>query len=294
MGECPVNVKTKSGHVLAGGALLALGLLMGCQETLFKRSTGDGPGQTVARVAGEEITMSQYNFELARLGASGESTDKNTQKAIIDALADRTLLSVEAKKRQLHKEPRVVQAMEAAKNQILVQAYLEDKLSSLSEPTRAEAVDYFDKHPELFGKRRMMDVRMVKIGSTEFDERSRKALDQSKSMDDILQGLQARGINYQVGATPQGMNGFPPDVIQRLQQMGKGDKLVVAGNDSVTVLYLYDVKPSPLTFSEAELQIRYALQTQKRQDAIKAELDRLRGENKTEYLLKSEASRAPQ
>ena len=85
------------------------------------------------------------------------------------------------------------------------------------------------------------------------------------------------------------MGSLPDLVVGKLQNLPKGEKLIVSANDGLTILFLLDSKPSPVTLSEAELQIRNALQTQKRQQAAQSEIERLRTEYKTEYLVKTEA-----
>ncbi len=83
-------------------------------------SGGDALGQVVARVNGEEITVSQVNAELASVGANGQDT-KAVQEDVLRAIVLRTLMRQAATKHKLDRKPEVRLLMDAARDKVLAE-----------------------------------------------------------------------------------------------------------------------------------------------------------------------------
>ena len=100
--------------------LAALGLLASCGD---KKASEEKVGQSIVSVNGDEITIHQLNAELQRANVQ-PAQQEMAGKQITKALVDRQILVQEAIKEKLDRNPKVMQAIESAKTQILAQAYL--------------------------------------------------------------------------------------------------------------------------------------------------------------------------
>jgi EpsD family peptidyl-prolyl cis-trans isomerase len=72
------------------------------------------PGQALASVNGDEITVLQLNEELQRAGVQAGQQEV-ASKRLLEGLIDRQLLVAEATKEKLDRDPKVVQAIERAR-----------------------------------------------------------------------------------------------------------------------------------------------------------------------------------
>ena len=134
-------------------ALSFLVLLSGCG--------GGGGGekkaatQVAAKVNKSEITVTQINSALSRAGSLPPEQAKLAGREVLEKLVDQELLIEKAMDKKLDRDPRVMQALESSRRQILAQAYMDQLVSSVSKPTSDEVNAYFSKHPELFSERRI-------------------------------------------------------------------------------------------------------------------------------------------
>jgi peptidyl-prolyl cis-trans isomerase C len=94
------------------------------------------PGQALASVNGEEITVLQLNEELQRAGVGAAQQDA-ASKQLLQVLIDRQLLQSEAAREKLDRDPKVMQAIERAKALIVAQAYMQKRVGNQARPTPA-------------------------------------------------------------------------------------------------------------------------------------------------------------
>src|SRR5882672_6958934 len=64
-------------------------------------------------------------------------------------------LAERARREAIDRAPRVLQAMEAAKSEILARAYLQQVAQAQPRPSAEEVRNYYKQHPELFAQRRL-------------------------------------------------------------------------------------------------------------------------------------------
>ncbi len=114
------------------------------------RAAADRSGQVVAKVNGVEISLARG------AGASG------VQPAL-EKLIDRELLVQRALAAGLERDPEVAESLDAARRQVLAQAYL-DRLSRLArKPSREEVRAFYAENPELFAERRIYRTRALTV-----------------------------------------------------------------------------------------------------------------------------------
>ncbi|MCA1977671.1 MAG: EpsD family peptidyl-prolyl cis-trans isomerase, partial [Thiobacillus sp.] len=264
--------------------LIAAVLATGCGDKKEGADGGDKPAtQVAAKVNGTELTVHQVNFALQRI----PNLDKNNTKAaslqVVKGLVDQELLVQKAEADKLDRDPAVVQALDAARRQILADAYMSRKLGTPAEPSDAEVSDYFNKHPELFSNRKIYRLQEISIKAPkDKQEAIRAQLAASKTLNDFGAWLNAQNIPAKAAQGVKPAEQLPMEILPRLASMPDGQAMVVNTPDGLLVIVLAGSQAQPVTLEQAKPAIARALQQQARQKAAKAELDALRAAAKIE------------
>ncbi|HSD60001.1 MAG TPA: peptidylprolyl isomerase [Burkholderiales bacterium] len=87
---------------------------------------GSGGGEVAATVNGVPISKAKVDFAVKQRTAAGQPDTPEMRNAVKEDLINRELISQEAKKKGVDKQPEVVQQVELAQQQVLVGAYLQD------------------------------------------------------------------------------------------------------------------------------------------------------------------------
>lgn len=265
--------------------LLIAALAAGCGDKKDEVSAQTAPTQVAAKVNGTELTAQQVNYALQRIPNLDKDQAKAASLQMVRNLVDQEVIAQKAVTDKLDSDPTVVQALEAARRQILADAYMNRKLGQPAEPTDAEVADYFAKHPELFAKRKIYRLQEISIKAPQDKhEAIRAKLNASKNLNEFGAWLKAE--NYPVKAA-QGVKAaeqLPLDLLPRLAQIPEGQAMVADVPEGLLVIVVAGAQVQPVTLEQAKPAIARALQTQARQKAAKAELDTLKAAAKIEYL----------
>lgn len=269
--------------------LLIAALVAGCgdkkEETAGVGGSEKATTQVAAKVNGTELTVHQVNYALQRIPNLGKEQTKAASLQVVRNLVDQELLVQKALTDKLDRDPTVVQALDAARRQILAEAYMSRKLGAPSEPSEAEMAEYFNQHPELFSKRKIYRLQEVAIkASQDKEDAIRAQLGASKTLDDFAAWLKAENLPVKVAQGVKPAEQLPLALLPQLAKMPDGQAMVVDAPDGLTVIVLADSQLQPVTLEQAKPAIKQLLQTQARQKAAKAELDSLKAAAKIEYV----------
>jgi EpsD family peptidyl-prolyl cis-trans isomerase len=265
--------------------LTAVGFLASCDK---KNTEADGEakiGQSIVRVNGDEITIHQLNIEMQRANVRPEQQDI-AGKQITKSLVDRQILVQEAVKSKLDRNPNVMQAIESAKAQVLAQAYLESKVPAVA-PTEAEVTSYRIAHPEIFANRKVYVMDEAAFVVDPANAQDVQLLSQTaKTVEDVTAWLDAHQIKYTRSSATHAAETVPAELLAKLSKMVAGDLIFVNGNGRTMVGRVVDVKNVPISDADAKPIIERILAGEGRKKAAEAELARLRGLAKIEYINK--------
>ncbi|MDP1864091.1 MAG: EpsD family peptidyl-prolyl cis-trans isomerase [Thiobacillus sp.] len=266
--------------------LLVAALLLGCGDKKDSAATEDKKAtQVAAKVNDTELTVHQVNYALQRVPNLDKEQAKAASLQVVRNLVEQEIIAQKAMSEKLDRDPNVVQALDAARRQILAEAYMTRKLGTPAEPSDAEVSDYFDKHPELFTKRKI--YRLQEIGITapkEKHEAIRAQLVASKTLNDFADWLKSENLPAKVGQGVKPAEQLPLELLPQLSQMPDGQAMVVNSPDGLLVIVLADSQTQPKTLEQAKPDIARLLQVQARQKAAKIELDALKAAAKIEYM----------
>src|SRR6186713_2531468 len=177
-------------------AVVALALataLAGCGDKKDKPAS-----QTAAKVNKEEITVSQINQVLAQQRAISADQAASANGVILERLIDQELALQKASDQKLDRDPRVMQAIESSRREIIARAYLEKIGEGAPKPAPADVQAYYDKHPALFSNRRIYNLQEIDLEATPAQvEGLKTVLAQSKTFPVFVEYLKTNGIRFQ-------------------------------------------------------------------------------------------------
>lgn len=260
------------------GILVILAVLASCSDM-----RGEGKAsQSIARVNGDEITVHQLNNELQFADIQPEQ-QVEAEKRIVHELVNRQILVQEALKNRLDRHPQVMQAVESAKAEVLAQAYLENKVSSLAMPSEAEVADYRAKHEDIFANRKIFILDELVF--TPSDSQALQALTSSaKTLDDVTKWLSMHHIKNTHAQTIYAAETIPPELLNKLEKMVVGDLIFINANEQTTAGTLVEIKSSPVSEFDSRQIIERAIYNQKSKQIADVEMERLHKVAKVEYL----------
>lgn len=263
-------------HLSIVATLVALALA-GCG------SNKQAATQVAAQVGNDEISVHQVNHALARMGGVDPAQAKQASDEILERLIDQQVLIQKAVENQLDRDPQVIQNLEAARRQILSQAYL-DKVTANSKPSPDERRAFYAKHPELFAERRIYRFNELSFSpNADMVKDLESVLGKAKTLTDVTNWLRAQNVSFTAGSSVRPAEQLPVELAPRIHQMKNGQMTVLPGQGTLVVLHLATSQQVPVSEQEAEKAIDQYLQNEKRNSAAQAEVKKLRDAVKVDY-----------
>lgn len=262
--------------------LITLLALSGCSH-----KKEEGGSQVAAKVNGKEVSVHQINFAMSRIGTPVKGKEQQAQKEVLKSLVDQEILVQQATDKKLDRNPNVVQAIEAAKRQILSQAALEGLVQNLPKPSATEIHDYFTKNPNLFENRKLYKLGEIAVqtdGDTAKQENVKSILGSTKNLQEFTDKLKEQNILFKASSTAKSAEELPAELLNKLASMSNGQVIIVPAGGNLGILQLQESQPQPMTEDQSKAAIDRFLTNQKRKEAVTAELTRLRSTAKIEYL----------
>lgn len=266
--------------------LLIAALVVGCGDKKDDAAAGDKPAtQVAAKVNGTELTVHQVNYALQRIPNLDKDKAKEASLQVVKSLVDQELLVQKALEDKLDRDATVVQALDAARRQILAEAWMGRKLGTPAEPGDAEVSAYFNAHPELFSQRKVYRLQEISIKApADKVESVRSQLVASKTLVDFGAWLKSQDIPFKAAQGVKPAEQLPQAILPKLSELPKGQAMVVNTPDGLLVIVMADSQTQPVTLEQAKPAIARVLQQQARQKAVKDQLDTLKTAARIEYL----------
>ena len=264
---------------LACAAVLSL-LLAACGGSDKKGAT-----QVAAKVNSGEITVHQINAVLARTPNLEPDQMQKATEVALSRLIDQELLVQRAKEKKLDRDPRVLQAIEAAGREILSRSYMEQYTAQADKPAQDEMRKFFDENPALFSERRIYNLQELNITlEGEQLDALRTAVSEAKSLNDVVGWLREKNIPFKAGGGVRAAEQLPMEALPRFAQMKDGQIGLVQTRTGVLAIYLAGSKPAPMDFDQAKPFVERFLLNRKRAEMAQAEMKRLRDTAEITYM----------
>ena len=262
--------------------LLALALTTGCG----KKEDAKVATQVAARVNSDEITVHQINNILARNENITAEVAAQAKREILDRLIDQHLARQKAIENELDRSPGVMQAIEAAKTEILARAFLGQIAAAIPKTATWEVQKYYKEHPELFAQRRLFNLEeLAFVAKSDVASELREQLSKARSMQEIADWLQSRGVKFAVNRGVRAAEQIPLEILAKVQAMKEGqNQLFEAGSERFQVIRVVAYKAEPMDETSATPLIQQFLLNQRSSEVIAKEMRKIKEQAKIEYV----------
>ncbi len=232
-----------------------------------------------------EITISQINNVLARNPNVKPEAAERAKREILDRLIEAELAREEAVAKKLDRTPGVLQALEAAKTEILARAYVEQIAAAQPKPTPEEVKKYYVEHPELFSQRRVYRIEEFSVPATEgLAAKLKEQVAKARSMEDIAAWLKSQGIPFTANSAVRAAEQLPLEFLPQLQAMKDGDMRVFEAGGQLQVIRVAASKSEPVDEARATPRIQQFLFTQRAREAVAKDMKLIKEKAKIEYV----------
>ena len=246
--------------------------------------------QVVAKVNGDEISIHQINFQLGRMmqgnqAALNEEQSKKAAQQILVRLVDQQILKQKALEAKLDREPRVLQAIEASKNEILAQAYLEQMMSKAVKPSAEKIDTFYAENPELFEKRRVFRLQelVVDIAQDKHTEITNN-INALKNINEIATWLKDNKYPFNANSNVRAAEQLPLALLKKLQPLKDGEYITVPSGNSLNIVHIAASQTLPITREKATPIIEQYFLNQDKNKLAKTEMLALNKSTNVEYV----------
>ena len=240
--------------------------------------------QTVATVDGTEITMHEVNLLLKGVPNVTADNAPAVRKQVLDKLIDQQILVEKANKESLDRTPDVIMAMEAAKKEVLANAYLRKMVATSSKINDTEVKNYFKEHPALFSKRRIYTFDDIGLERNDAVLATLKEdVAKQKTMPEIANWLKANNVKYASGSYTRPAEQIPLTMLPKLQDAKEGETVIIEAGNSVHLIHIVKAEESPIDLAAATPFIKSFFVHTRGKEIVDEKMKQFRKEAKVEY-----------
>lgn len=270
---------SRAGGRAAPALLLAIILLAGCGKGKAVDET-----QIAAKVNKDEISVHQVQYALQRQPRLASAQPQTAARRVLDSLIEQELAAQAARSEGLETDPAVVQAMEAAKREVLARAF-QDRIATRAVSASTDEVErYYDSRPALFSERRLYTMQEFAMDASDDDvPRIQAALKAAKSTEEIGEALGKAGMRYRVRQIAQAAEDLPMSVLESVAKLAPGQWVVTQQPGTVKVYLLLQAVAAPVNRVLSKGAIEAFLLTERKRDLVAREMKTLRDRAQITY-----------
>ncbi|HEX5687218.1 MAG TPA: EpsD family peptidyl-prolyl cis-trans isomerase [Ideonella sp.] len=233
--------------------------------------------QVAARVNQSDITVHQVNFMLQQDHSVRPDQLDAASKRVLESLIDQELAVQKSIELKLDRDPQVVQALEAARREVLARAYKERVTQGVTRAGSAEARSFYDTTPALFKERRVYSLQELVIDAPAAKQAwVVDRLAKAKTADEFAEALKAEGLRYTGSHAVKPAEQLPMGLVDRFAQMKDGESAVLSDAPNLRVVFVAASRIEPVSFERAAPAIEQYLATLAKRRAIDDNLKALR------------------
>lgn len=252
------------------------------------KETNKPASQVAAKVNSEEISVHQINFVLSRNAALANVSADNAplvRREVLNKLIDQQLAVEQAVKQKLDRSPEVLMAIEAARNEILARAYIEQIARARIVPTEEEARKYYADNPALFAERRIYSIQEIVLPpAVHLAPQLREMLNAGKSMTELSEWLKTKDIKFTGASATRPAEQIPLELLPKIHALSDGQGIVLEGPQNLTVMRVLSSQSAPISEEAALKRIQMFLGNLRATEAAERELKDIKSKATISYM----------
>ncbi|MEO8154207.1 MAG: EpsD family peptidyl-prolyl cis-trans isomerase [Rhizobacter sp.] len=244
----------------------------------------DGATQIAAKVNREEISVHQVNYFLQRQSGLAPDQVDAASRQTLEALVDQELVLQAAAEQHIDRDPAVVQALEAARRELIARAYTERLAQGVQPASADEIKQYYDSHPTLFANRRLYTLVDTAVVATPDQQKALQAqLPTTRNAADVAAVLRRSGLRFGTRQSTVGAEALPLQAVEAMALLREGQSHLVAGPRDAHVLTIVAAEPASLNETEARTSIENYLGGERKRLLMEQQIKALRSAARIEY-----------
>jgi EpsD family peptidyl-prolyl cis-trans isomerase len=215
-------------------------------------------------------------------------------RVVLDTLIEQELAAQGARASGVDKDPAVLQALEAARREVLARAYQDRLAAGVTERSSDEIDAFYNAHPALFAQRKiyMLQEFNVEAGSPDL-AKLRMLVGEARSAKEMDAKLIAANLRYSGQIYARAAEDLPLPVVDKLAALGVGEPLLIEQPTGARIYYVLYSQGVPVDRRAASPVIGEFLFTDARRSEVQAKMKSLRAAAKIEYFGAFGAAAAP-
>jgi EpsD family peptidyl-prolyl cis-trans isomerase len=247
-------------------------------------SADNATTQAAARVNKDEITVHQIGAQLAQRPGLRPEQVMGAEREILENLINRQLAVQKATELKVDREPKVVQAIESARLDIIARAYADKLGEGVTRPSAADIKKYYEDHPALFSQRRVYHLQEFAIEASAPElEALKAALPALKTADSVVGHLKANNVKFGSTQAVRAAEQLPLALLPALSRLGEGQALLEPTRGGARLIVLQGVRPQPVSEERAARAIEQYLVNEQRRRLLADDLKALRAAAHIDY-----------
>lgn len=240
----------------------------------------------VAQVNGQEISVHQVNqlLQAQPPATAASAVDRAAQRAL-DRLIEQELAVQQALDQELDRDPTVMQALTAARREVLARAWVDRVAAGVPAASATELRTAYDAQPALFAQRQVFELQelLVPVTVAQF-ESLKQVLQRARKVDEVTQHLREQRLPLQATRLTQSAEGLPPALLQRLLLMRDGQAVLLGAPGAARIVVRVAARPDPLAFEAARPLLERQLLLQRQGEAVRTGIELAASRSRIERL----------
>lgn len=242
--------------------------------------------QVAARVNKDEITIHQVELLLQRQPRLAASFPEHAARNVLDSLIEQELAAQAARAQGLDQDPGVVQAMQAARREVLARAFQDRLAGKATGPSSDEVDRYYEAHPALFAQRRIYTLQefLVETAGAEQPSRVQAIANDARGVTEVEDRLRQTGLRYRTRQFAQASEDMPMGIVERMSKLEPGRSLFVPQGEVARIFSVLHVQAAPLDRRMANGAIAAYLVAERKRIAVGEGMKAVRKAAQIEYV----------
>lgn len=208
------------------------------------------------------------------------------RRSVLDSLIDQELAAQAAEEGKLDRTPTVVQAIEAARREVLAHAWIDQLTTTLPKAGDADVSRYYADHPQLFAQRHVYNVQQLVVPAPDaaLPKQVREQIDANVPLQHIGQWLEEKKIHYSAASGTRAAEQMPLDILTEIGKGKDGQTLLIEQPRAIAIIHIVSSELQVVGEADAAPRIRKFLANRTLTDAIAAEAKRLKQNASIVYM----------